>query len=414
MADETEPKPEARVLISDIFVVPTDQPHFEGPEGIKYDFNYGCRICIPKRDQPIYIKLTDADTDQVFFDGVVDTSTESKTLTADQKWFHRWHFEIRHIDNTPLFDYVYDAKNQPVLIQCPRKCGMGDAIAWFTSAVEFQTKWECELYVFMPAYVASIFKSTYTWIHFVTEPEIKSLKRYATYYVGLFFGNEPAFQPEDFRITGIHGSVASILGVKWTGKPPRIEPTNKPPIEGKYVCIAANASAHYKHWNYPGGWMEIIDYLKSFGYRVLCIDRDKVLYRGEGILETIPYGSEDFTGNKPLQERINLLCGADFFIGVGSGLAWLAWCCNIPTVMISGFSHPTSEFFTKYRVINYGVCNSCWNDLNCHINHKDPMWCPRHRKDEKVYECSRAISPKMVKTTIDRVMHELVVMNKLK
>jgi hypothetical protein len=32
--------------------------------------------------------------------------------------------------------------------------------------------------------------------------------------------------------------------------------------------------------------------------------------------------------------------------------------------MISGLTHPSNEFFTPYRVINYNVCNGCRNDPN--------------------------------------------------
>ena len=63
--------------------------------------------------------------------------------------------------------------------------------------------------------------------------------------------------------------------------------------------------------------------------------------------------AEDFTGNRPLQERLSLLHHADFFIGLGSGLSWLAWAADTPVVMISGFSHPSTEFHTPYRVINF-------------------------------------------------------------
>lgn len=64
----------------------------------------------------------------------------------------------------------------------------------------------------------------------------------------------------------------------------------------------------------------------------------------------IPYGAEDFTGNLPLAERIALLRHADFFIGLGSGLSWLAWSCRIPVVLISGFSLPGYEFCNRSRL----------------------------------------------------------------
>ena len=49
----------------------------------------------------------------------------------------------------------------------------------------------------------------------------------------------------------------------------------------------------------------------------------------------------------------------EFFVGLSSGLSWLASATGTPVVMISGFAHPTNEFDTPYRIINYHACNSC-------------------------------------------------------
>ncbi len=54
-------------------------------------------------------------------------------------------------------------------------------------------------------------------------------------------------------------------------------------------------------------------------------------------------------------------------MGLSSGLSWLAWAAGIPVVMISGFTHPTNEFATPYRVINYHACNGCWNDVRAQV-----------------------------------------------
>ena len=58
------------------------------------------------------------------------------------------------------------------------------------------------------------------------------------------------------------------------------------------------------------------------------------------------------------------------FIGLSSGLSWLAWAAGTPVVLISGFTHPTNEFTTPYRVINWHTCNSCWNDVRERFDHK--------------------------------------------
>ena len=65
---------------------------------------------------------------------------------------------------------------------------------------------------------------------------------------------------------------------------------------------------------------------------------------------TIPYGAEDFTGDRSLQERVDLISGAAFFVGLASGLSWLAWGAGVPVVMIVGFTAPGTEFHTPYRV----------------------------------------------------------------
>jgi hypothetical protein len=38
--------------------------------------------------------------------------------------------------------------------------------------------------------------------------------------------------------------------------------------------------------------------------------------------------------------------------------------------MISGFTHPVTEFATPYRVINYHACNSCSNDRMHAADHR--------------------------------------------
>ncbi|MBQ7477946.1 MAG: hypothetical protein IJT01_03480, partial [Selenomonadaceae bacterium] len=120
---------------------------------------------------------------------------------------------------------------------------------------------------------------------------------------------------------------------------------------------------------------------------------------------TIPYGAEDFTGNIPLQERVNLLHHADFFVGLGSGLSWLAWGAGVPVVMICGFSSPSFEFSTPYRIINRNVCNSCFNDGQQDFDMGRADWCPKHQDDPSTrFQCTRAITPGHVIRVIKKLM----------
>jgi len=78
----------------------------------------------------------------------------------------------------------------------------------------------------------------------------------------------------------------------------------------------------------------------------------------------------------------------------------IAWSVGTSGVMISGFSHPTTEFETPYRVINYHTCNSCWNDPALRFDHKDFWWCPRHKDTPRQFECTRLITAEQVKAVV--------------
>jgi autotransporter strand-loop-strand O-heptosyltransferase len=220
----------------------------------------------------------------------------------------------------------------------------------------------------------------------------------------LFFDDaDNVWQPCDFRLVGLHRTAGYILGVDCEEMPPRIvlEDASRP-IAEPYVCIAAQSSSQAKYWNNPSGWLEIVKFLKDCGYRVVCIDKQPV--HGTGIMwNQLPHGVEDETGDRKLAERARWIKHADFFVGLSSGLSWLAWAVGTPVVMISGFTHPTNEFATPYRVTNYHSCNSCWNDVRHRFDHHDFLWCPRHAGTPRQFECTRLITAEHVKAVIKRI-----------
>ncbi|MCB8874463.1 autotransporter strand-loop-strand O-heptosyltransferase [Acidisoma silvae] len=182
-------------------------------------------------------------------------------------------------------------------------------------------------------------------------------------------------------------------------------PDDSRPIAEPYAVIATQATGQAKYWNNPNGWSETIAYLKSIGLRVICIDRNRTELRGYN-QTSMPPDAEDQTGDRPLVERARWLRHASVFIGLSSGLSWLAWAAGCPVVMISGFTHPTNEFHTPYRVINWHVCNSCWNDDQTSFDGQDRadyLWCPRQKNTPRMFECSRAITARQVIATLGRV-----------
>ena len=304
----------------------------------------------------------------------------------------------------PVIDHVLDLHGKPVLLKFPVGT-LGDILGWFSYAEKFFDKHSCYLECALADYFVELFRDQYPHITLSSPENVKTKEPYASYRIGLFFGGNTDCQPIDFRMVGLHRTAGHILGVDPAEVPPRLNLSAPRTIREPYVCIATKSSCQAKYWNNGYGWDYVIRQLKEMGYRVLCIDRERITGAGH-VWNHIPYEAEDFTGDRPLQERVDLLHHADFFIGLSSGLSWLAWAAKVPVVMISGFTLPICEFNTPYRVYSTHGCAGCWDDINVHFDHHDLFWCPRHKNTDRMYECSRLITGKQVMGTIHQLMKD--------
>lgn len=388
-------QPEAESIFGEIPAVPTQ----EAVDGILFDFNDGIRILFPQNKKEYHVVFSDSDTGVILFS---QDTVPGAFITSVKKFYICFQLAIYEKGGKePLFTHDFDARDKEVMIQIPVGT-LGDSIGWFSYVERFQRKHRCRLICVMNQWIIDIVKNQYPDIVFITPAQTKNYKPYACYHMGLFFRGDVDHQPIDFRYIGLHRTAGYILGVDPADEPPRFDLSAPRRIKEKYVCIACQSSSQAKYWNNPYGWDEVIKFLKDNGYRVFCIDRERV--HGAGLVwNHMPWGVEDETGDKPLQERIDLIKDADFFIGLSSGLSWLAWGCKVPVVMISGFTHPTNEFTTPYRVINYHTCHSCWNDMRLDFDHFDFLWCPRHKGTDRHFECSKLISAAQVITTIKKI-----------
>ena len=128
-----------------------------------------------------------------------------------------------------------------------------------------------------------------------------------------------------------------------------------------------------------------MDKLISLGFKVVSISKEK-----SNLNKVIKRN-----GDIDLKERIWYLHNSEFFIGVCSGLSWLAWACGKKVVMISGATLEFTEFQEdNIRVINKEVCHGCWNSED----HRDKFVCFHESfcPESKNFECTRKISPSSV------------------
>jgi hypothetical protein len=122
----------------------------------------------------------------------------------------------------------------------------------------------------------SYFKESYPDINFISsgiDPELDTLtgewllegKRYSKFKIIHYKFDKPLIK-----------GYADQLGVN-TWERPKIDfKAGSRPIKNKYVCFSMHSTAQAKHWNYPNGWQEIVDYLNSIGYKSVLLSKEKI------------------------------------------------------------------------------------------------------------------------------------------
>ena len=380
-------------------------PTQEGPDGIRFDFNAGARVMLPPRTEGTWrVRLRDLDTGNILF----QSDNQGASVASSKRYYVRIGIEV-WADDALVFSHDHDMAGREVLILFPVGT-LGDILAWFPYAARFAEQHpEARVTCALSGLISPLLRDAYPKVRFVTHEEVVAQElaaaAYATYCIGLFF-DDAAFnwQPTDFRFVGLHRTAGYILGVDPAESVPHLVlPDESRPIPERYAVVAVQSSSGCKYWNNPGGWRAVVAELKAQGLRVVCIDQKPV--HGHALMWThLPHEAEDQTGDRPLAERARWLRHAEVFVGLSSGLAWLAWAAGCPVVMISGFTHPTNEFTTPYRVINWHACNSCWNDVRHRFDHQDFFWCPRHKDTPRHFECTRLITGEQVVATVRRAL----------
>lgn len=167
------------------------------------------------------------------------------------------------------------------------------------------------------------------------------------------------------------------------------------PIKNKYVCFSMHSTAQSKHWNYPDGWDLLCRLLRKEGYTPVCIDRFES-FGIEGHWNPVPQSCVKRQG-MDLKEMINYIYHSEFFIGLSSGLSWVAHSVGKRVVLISGVTSENNEFEKNtLRIMNKSVCHGCINDPEITFDPGDWMWCPHHKNTDRQFECTRTISPEEV------------------
>ena len=283
-------------------------------------------------------------------------------------------FEGRVIKQINVLD---ELKGEKVFVVFESK-SLGDSIAWIPYCLELQNKYDCK--VFVSTFKNELFESVYPELQFVgrgvTLNNIKALVE-----LGWFWDYEK--EPVHPATIPLQQTASNCLALEHIEIQPRINftPSDRP-IENKYICISSRSTAQCKHWYY---WKELVQELKNRDYIVI-----------ETSQEADDYGAETLQ-DKSLQNVMNYLHHADYYIGLSSGISWLNWAIGKHTIMISNFTEDGHEFVSNCtRITNPEVCNSCWNNPLFKFNKGDWNWCPEHEDTLRQFECHKSISVEKV------------------
>lgn len=378
----------------------TNIVHVDAKNTIKVTFDSGAKVDIGgPLNRKYRVKFIDGNTNTVIYQSEINNNMWSAT---NIKYFNKWNVEVFDItDGTEILvqSETMDLTNKHVKIVLDSE-SLGDLLAWIGSVDEFQKRHNCRVdCVVFNKVLRPVFEKNYPNIKFLAL-DVYSDPYYARYAIGCFEGEGARnYAPIDFRSSNLCSIANNILGITDIEYKPKISFDSNKYKNKKYVCIASQSTCQSKYWNNPNGWSAVVKYLRNQGYEVWCIDK----YNSFGTKENMNYmpeGCVDKTGDAPLEERMAQLAGAKFFIGLSSGLSWLAWAVGVPVVMISGFTKKFNEFQTPYRVINENVCNGCWNDISCKFDKSNWLWCPRN----KDFECSKKITSEMVLEQVKKLI----------
>ena len=261
---------------------------------------------------------------------------------------------------------------------------LGDTIAWMPYCLEFKKKYQCDVVV--STFKNFMFESLYPEFEFVKPGSVVE-NIVAMPEVGWHWDKNK--EPINPVTIPLQQAACNILHLQYKEMRPRMLVTHNKQEVGKYVCISEQSTAQLKLWD---KWQKLVDYLIDKGYDVYEVSKDESSL--SGVINP---------ADTSLEYTMELLSKCEFYIGLSSGISWVAWAMEVPVVMIANFTEVNHEF-SCIRVENRSVCNGCWNNPKFRFNKGDWNWCPEHEGTLRQHECHKSISVEDVISSIQNLL----------
>jgi autotransporter strand-loop-strand O-heptosyltransferase len=322
-----------------------------------------------------------------FYDG--DKLVHSDTIKCNhwiklnREYYTQWRTVV-YKDGEKVYDKLLNLDGRRVYIAFDSS-SLGDTIAWMPYVEEFRCAHNCE--VIVSTFKNFLFESEYPMLEFV-EPGDKVNNIYAMYKLGWFYNEHK--EPVLPNTIPLQQTATNILGLPYKEIKPRIV-NSRVHLAQRQVAIATNSTAGCKFWTREA-WQEVINYLHGEGYKVINTS-----------LESNPFDNCQGLLDTSMTNTMTTIYNSRFFIGLSSGLSWLAWALDTPVIMIANFTDADHEF-KCHRVTNNRVCHGCWNDPQYTFDKGDWDWCPVHKGTDRQFECQKSVTPEMVIEQIKKLL----------
>jgi autotransporter strand-loop-strand O-heptosyltransferase len=321
---------------------------------------------------------SDSDFDVRFYDEndvchYQNTIKSNSWVKLNRQYYTKWKTYV-YKDGELIYENILDLHGKIVFISIESK-SLGDTLAWVPYALEFQKKHQCKVIL-----------STF-WNKILDYPELElvepgsSISCHAMYSIGWFYDTNK--EPVLCNTIPLQKAASNILGLDFEEVRPRLKYNIGNNKYGKYVTIATNSTSGLKFW-LRSHWQEVIDFLVESGYNVINTSKERNPFNN-------CYQLEDTS----IENTMSVIHHSEKFIGLSSGISWLAFGLGKKVIMIAGFTDINHEF-ECIRPYNTNVCHGCWNKPDIRFDAGDWSFCPNHKGTDRQFECQNSITPDMV------------------
>ena len=233
-------------------------------------------------------------------------------------WMADWELNMKWPDgSTDGWSFEIEGKDVGIIIESDV---FRDTVAW----IDVISQW-CEAKNPGRVWIKAPWSATINWEYYQRKNNMFPLYEDQAWYPDVDITHRLGkYSAEDARLT--RQIAGDQLGIEAVEKRTflSMRPVNKP-VPGDYIIIAPDADEVENDWKEPGAWQEVINWHLAKGWKVYYAASDGLILNDLEGVEVIPGGVLGIW---------NHLHWANYYIGSGTDMGWLAWLAGKRVVTI--------------------------------------------------------------------------------